>query len=165
VDPPVGAEPEWCVGTDGAGQTAESCESLAIAPIYEGTCGDTGDLEPLGYLTCRRAFEIYTPGHAEELVWCLGGVAEADACDDTLVAECVNSTYAIACERGDIIDKCQLFAQSCGEVNESFDAETCAFELTVFSDLGVSELAGCMDIAEGDCQARYDSCFDEVVSL
>ena len=152
-----------CIGEfDGVGETAAACESIALAPATSGTCDGHA---PLGYLACERAFDLYAPGHAENLVACMRDIPAAAACDDNPVVQCVGKMYGDACTNDYIAGACDTWGSLCDGNGESFDVAGCATDLNPFSDAGLTELVDCMNVNTGNCQDRYDSCLDTVLTL
>jgi len=162
TDPGNGGSGEDPYCNDGeSDQTAALCDELGVATE---TCD--GFAAP-GYAACHRGFEIYEAAHAAELASCLGLIPATDACEIAPIDACVGSMYEQACADDDIDLVCDSFQVSCEEFGESIDVGRCAFELLPFSDDGLDELIICMndDATEGDCQSRYDTCLDAVLTI
>ena len=90
-----GGDDPYCIDEVGIGQTADICDTFAVAPATSGKC-DYQD--PLGYRTCQRAFELFEPGHAENLASCISDIQAYEACSVIPVDNCMYEMYSDACE-------------------------------------------------------------------
>jgi hypothetical protein len=159
----VGGGDPYCVDGEGTGETSAVCDDLAISLSNAGMCQD--GFSPLGYAACNHAFEIWEPGFAEELAFCLSYIPTEDACDEQPVIDCVQELYTDSCDVPFIEDTCQYWADTCSDAGETLDVDQCSSDMTPFSDEGILRVSDCMNETDGTCQERYDYCFEEVTAL
>ncbi|WP_438002488.1 hypothetical protein WMF26_44795 [Sorangium sp. So ce185] len=157
-----------CIEAGSSTVTVAACERLNIAPAQGATsqCGEGRDEEPIGYRLCKRAFTLFAPSHAADLVDCLGDIGVQYACDIEPAQECLTEMYENACPN-QALTTCNEIADDC---DESFNPGQCAADLNPFTNAGVDELIECMnDGFEADenltCRAAYTDCYQTVMSF
>lgn len=155
-----------CVGEDGKAVVAD-CELLNIAPASgaSSSCGPNLNEPPPGYGLCKRAFDLFNPGAASNLVACLGTIGVQDECKTDPLQACVDSMFKQECVIATIATSCDGIKTTCGA--DPFDAAKCATDLNPFSDMGLTELSDCINKTDPaiSCQAAYDACYDQVLTF
>jgi hypothetical protein len=164
-----------CVGPDGTGQSAASCDLMEITPsTHNGPAasncdpnGGTGGTDPPpGYSVCIHGFTIFTAGSAENLRACLGQIngAPATACDFGPVNACITKMYNDACPSQLAADTCQLIKDMLCVMGEAFDVSQCADDMKPFNSTGMQRVADCITMSpQTNCQAAYDTCLGTVL--
>jgi hypothetical protein len=154
-----------CTDYWGAGTSVDVCETLAISPSNTtAVCGETPGA--VGYLSCVKGFELFSEGVAEEYAACLSEITPAEACEFDPVAQCTDRIYNNACEQQGVTDLCEEMNDYCVGIGDSLDVNSCSATLNPMSEEAITELIECMNWSPtGTCQERYNSCFDELVTI
>jgi hypothetical protein len=160
-----------CVGADGTGQTVAACDTLNISPTQGASrqCGVGLNEDPFGYVFCKRAFTLFTPGQTEDLVACLATIGVQSACDAQPVQDCVDQMYAHACTYTAISETCSQISTQCStSTDPGINVELCIAQLNPFSSSGLQQLVDCMDPTNNPdltCQQAYDTCVEQLESF
>lgn len=162
-----------CVGIDGTGLDAKSCDNMNITPTSAGgsaasICDDMGGISgmnpPPGYGACQHGFEVFNPGPAEYFQKCLAkiGVEPANACAFEPLQKCVNDMYAITCAVEETTKRCETLAGACMMAGQNFDAAGCAFDLAPFNTKALSDYEDCFNAADPmlTCEQAHQQCFE-----
>ncbi|AUX47890.1 hypothetical protein SOCE26_094160 [Sorangium cellulosum] len=167
-----GSDTGACIAAGNSTVDVEACEDLAIAPASgaHAQCGEDRDEEPIGYRLCKRAFTLFAPSHAADLVDCLSDIGVQYECDIEPVQECLTEMYENACPN-QALELCNEITEQCIDLeDETFNPGQCAVDLNPFSDAGVTELGDCMNEGFGadenlTCRAAYTDCYQIVMSF
>jgi hypothetical protein len=132
---------------------------MPIAPAPH-ACGPAKNEAPPGVLACFAGFTSFTPGSAENLAACLGGIALADACDDAKVTSCLQKTYSEACTSPSVANACKNFGATYCTGQDTLDVSACAARMKPFSTQALAAVAGCIQQASQGtpCQTAFDDC-------
>jgi hypothetical protein len=154
-----------CVGESGSGSVLD-CDEMNIAPAQGAAsiCGPSKNEPPIGYAVCNRGFTIFTIGAATYLQQCLSLIGVQDECELSPVQNCIDDTFAVACDDQRIALTCQDISSQCGG---GFDTARCTSDLRAFSDSGLTELESCISVIDPTltCQQAFDACYEQVLTF
>lgn len=166
-----------CVGTDGTGKDAFSCDAMNITPAPKGAAasicepngGTAGSDPPPGYAVCQHGFKIFTAGSAEYLQACLGqiSVSPADACSPDLVQKCIDALYNAACSTDETDKFCTQTGDACTAAGDTFKVDECAYQLKTFNVTALNSYVDCFNNAPADqnCQQAHDNCYADALTI
>ncbi len=147
-----------CVGAAGNHVDSSVCDHMAISV----SCGGQSSI---GWASCKHGFDIFERGQAEDLASCLAAIPASQACDNDPVAKCVDRMYSDACVDPGVGSICVEWHDVCAKSGEALDAGRCAADLNPFNESAIGAMADCMNATKGNCQQRYDACYEKAFSL
>lgn len=155
-----------CVKPEDGTLGSPACDSLNTQ-LTGKVCGPMMNEDPPANPTCVRLYSIVQNGAFDVLVGCLKTIPgdATNACNATLVGDCVKEMYARACPSVDAASTCDNIANFGCKAGTVFNSQQCVQDLTPFNAAGLTEIVTCMNnsaTTEPDCNKAYEVCYTDV---